>query len=137
MKRSLYAVWKAQVEKSYESKVKTLRTDNGGEYTSTSFEKYLKDEGIRHEVTVPKTPGQNGRAERMNRTLVEMTRSMLGDMPKKFWAEALNSATYLRNRCPTSAVPDKTPYEALNGEKARCVTPQRIWKHVLCSNTKR
>ena len=63
--------WKAMVEKSTGRKLKTLRTDNGGEYTSTEFEAYLKTEGVRHELTVPKTPEQNGVAERMNRTLVE------------------------------------------------------------------
>ena len=63
--------WKAIVEKSSGRKLKVLRTDNGGEYTSTKFEAYLKAEGVRHERTVPKTPEQNGVAERLNRTLVE------------------------------------------------------------------
>lgn len=71
--------WKALVERQSKRKLKTLRTDNGGEYTSNKFEKYLKDEGIRHEKTVPKTPKQNGVAERLNRTLVESARSMLLD----------------------------------------------------------
>ena len=57
--------WKALVEKSTGRKLKALRTDNGGEYTSTEFETYLKKEGVRHELTVPKTPEQNGVAERM------------------------------------------------------------------------
>ena len=109
--------WKAKVEKSTGQKVKVLRTDNGGEYTSRRFEKYLKDEGIRHEVTIPKTPEQNGVSERMNRTLVEMTRSMLHGSPRTFWAEALSTAVYLRNRSPTIAVHGMTPYEAYTGEK--------------------
>ena len=71
--------WKALVERQSKRKLKTLRTDNGGEYTSNKFEKYLKDEGIRHEKTVPKTPKQNGVAKRLNRTLVESARSMLLD----------------------------------------------------------
>ena len=84
--------WKALVEKSSGRKVKVFRTDNGGggggEYTSTEFENYLKKEGITHQLTVPKTPEQNGVAERMNRTLVESVRSMLADakLPHKFWA---------------------------------------------------
>ena len=45
----------------------TLRTDNGGEYLSTEFQNYLKVKGIRHELTVPHSPQQNGVAERMNR----------------------------------------------------------------------
>ena len=71
--------WKAMVEKVSGKKLKTLRSDNGGEYTSKMFEAYLKSEGIRHEQTIPKTPQQNGVAERLNRTLVELSRSMLLD----------------------------------------------------------
>ena len=100
--------WKALVEKSSGRRLKVLRTDNGCEYTSTKFEDYLREEEVRHERTVPKTPEQNGVAERLNRTLVEMTCSMLIDskLPHRFWAEAL------RNRCPTKAVDGMTPHKA-------------------------
>ena len=100
-------------------KLKTLRTDNGGEYMSTEFRQYHKKEGIMHELTVPKTPEQNGVAEWMNRTLVEMTHSMFSDskLPLKFWAEALSMAAYLRNRCPAKALKGTIPHEALTGEK--------------------
>lgn len=106
--------WKALVEKSSGRKLNTLRTDNGGEYVSSKFEDYLKSEGIRHEFTVPKTPEQNGVAERMNRTLMETVRSMLADakLPQSFWAECLSTAVYLRNRSPTKALEDTTPFEA-------------------------
>ena len=99
--------WKALVEKSSGRKLKVFRTDNGGEYTSTKFQDYLKAEGVRHERTVPKTPEQN-------RTLVETTRSMLIDskLPHKFWAEALTTAAYIRNR-----VDGMTPYEAWTSVK--------------------
>jgi len=111
--------FKTLVENQFNAKVKTFRSDNGGEYTSNVFRDYLKKEGIRHETTIPKTPEQNGVAERMNRTLLECVRAMLSDstLPKTFWAEAVSTAVYLRNRCPTNAVQDKTPYEALFGEK--------------------
>ena len=114
-----FAQWKALVENLHRCKIKTLRSDNGGEYTSNEFTAYLKQEGIRHELTVPKTPQQNGVAERMNRTLVEIVRSMLSDakLPKNFWAEALSTAVYLHNRSPTRAVLKKTPFEALTKEK--------------------
>ena len=96
-----------------------MHTDNGGEYCSKEFEEYCKREGVRHERTVPKTLEQNGVAERMNRTLVESVRSMLTDsmLPKKFWAEALSTAVYLRNCSPTKAVTGMTPFEAWTGEK--------------------
>ena len=92
--------------------MKVLRTDNGGEFTSDEFENYLKKEGIVHQPTIPKCPEQNGVAERFNRTLVEMVRSMLADskLPKSF---------YLRNRSPTKPVEGKTPYEAIYGEKPK------------------
>ena len=44
----------------------TLRTDNGGEYLSKEFQAHLTSKGIRHELTIPHTPQQNGVAERMN-----------------------------------------------------------------------
>ena len=78
--------WKALVEKSSGGKLKVLRSDNGGEYTSAEFEDYLKSEGVQHECTVPKTPEQNGVAERMNRTLIETVCLMLANakLPQKF-----------------------------------------------------
>ena len=63
--------WKVLVEKASGRKIKTLRSDNGGEYTSAEFAAYLTEEGVRHELTIPHTPQQNGVAERLNRTLVE------------------------------------------------------------------
>lgn len=111
--------WKAAAENSTGQKLCVLRTDGGGEYTSREFQDYLREQGIRHETTVPKTPEQNGVAERMNRTVVETARCMLAEaeLPRTFWAEAVSTAVYLRNRSPTSAVDGMTPYEALTGEK--------------------
>jgi len=60
-----------------DEKIRTLRTDNGGEYLSAEFEAYLKSKGIRHELSVPYSPEQNGVAERMNGTLVESARSVI------------------------------------------------------------
>ena len=69
-----FTEWKEMVEKSSGMKVKVLRTDNGGKYTSKEFKQYLKKQGTQHELTVPKTPQQNGVAERINRTPVESIR---------------------------------------------------------------
>ena len=101
--------WKALVEKSTEQKLKCIRTDNGGEYLSIEFQENLKAEGVKHERTVPKNPEQNGVAECLNRTLVETIRSMLADakLAKKFWTEALVTASYLSNRSPTKPLREK------------------------------
>ena len=40
-------------------------------------------------------------------------------LPHKFWAEAVSTAVYERNRCPTKAVEGMTPYEAWHGEKPK------------------
>ena len=111
--------WKALVETASGRKIKTLRSDNGGEYTSTEFAAFMAKEGIRHEFTIPHTPQQNGVAERLNRTLIEGVRTMLADsrLPHRFWAEAPSTCVYLRNRSPTKAVTGVTPYEAWSGTK--------------------
>ena len=116
------------MERSSRKKLNILHTDNGGEYVSTKFEDYLKSEGIRHERTVPKTPEQNGVAERMNRTLVETMHSMLIDakLPHAFWAEAISTAVYLRNRSPTKVLEDMTQFEAWMKQKP-CVEHLRVF----------
>ena len=78
--------WKVIVERSTGHRIISLRTDNGGEYTSLEFQSYLKREGIKHELTVPRSPEQNGVAERFNRTLMEAVRSILlgAQLPQSF-----------------------------------------------------
>ncbi len=70
---------------------------------------------------IPKTPEQNGAAEHLNRTLVEMTRAMLLDakLPHRFWDEAVSTAAYVRNRSLTSAVVGTTPHQAWCGQNPR------------------
>ena len=111
--------FKALVEKEVEAEIKVFRSDNGGEYTSNQFQAYLKAQGIVHQTSAPHTPQQNGVAERANRTIVEMARSMIygQNLGLEFWAEAVSNAVYIRNRCPTSAVHGKTPQEAWCGKK--------------------
>ena len=93
--------------------LKTLRSDNGGEYLSNGFKRYLEEHGVHHQLTVAYTPQQNGVAERMNRTLIDLVRSMLHHkgIDKQFWAEALSTAVYVRNRVTSHVLPpDTTPY---------------------------
>jgi transposase InsO family protein len=96
-----------------------LRTNGGDEFTSATFNAFYESAGIMHEVTPPYTPQHNGVAERLNRTLLDMTRSMLKyfTMPKQFWGEAVSTAAYLLNRCPTKRKGIVTPEEAWSGLK--------------------
>ena len=65
------------VEKSTGRKLKAIHTDNGRKFTSKEFEAHTIAEGVRHKLTIPKNPEQNGVAEHMNQPLVETGRSML------------------------------------------------------------
>ena len=72
-----FVKFKVAVELETGNKLKILRSNNGGEYTSRQFEAYLAKEGIKHQLTIPYTPQQNGVSERRNRTLMEMARCLL------------------------------------------------------------
>lgn len=99
-------------------KIKALRTDNGGEYLSRKFKAYLEEYGVTHQTTVAYTPQQNGVAERMNRTLIDLVRSMLQaeSIGKELWAEALNTAVYIRNRVASNSLPPRTtPHHRWHG----------------------
>uniref|UniRef100_A0A2N9GIS0 Retrovirus-related Pol polyprotein from transposon TNT 1-94 n=1 Tax=Fagus sylvatica TaxID=28930 RepID=A0A2N9GIS0_FAGSY len=75
--------------------------------------------GIRMEKTIPRTPQQNGVAERMNRTLNERARSMRlhAGLPETFWADAVNTATYLINRGPSVPLEFRIPEEVWSGKE--------------------
>ena len=100
-------------------KIKRLRSDNGGEYVNHEMKALLKEKGIRHELTVPHTPQQNGVAERKNRSLMDCARSMLNhaELPKKLWAEAVSTAAYIQNRAPSAALKGSIPFTLWFGRK--------------------
>lgn len=69
--------FKAIVEHETRSTINTLRTDRGGEFTSMEIQKFCELSGIQRHLTAPYMPQQNRVVERRNRTLLEMTRSIL------------------------------------------------------------
>jgi transposase InsO family protein len=96
--------------------VKAVRTDQGKEYAA--FDKFCRTQGIVRQYSATYTPEQNGRAERLNRTLIETTRAILHHhkAPKILWPQAVQVACCLRNYRP-SAGKKSTPYELLYGAK--------------------
>jgi hypothetical protein len=110
-------MYKCLVEKKTERKIKTVRSDNGTEYTSHYLEDFLKQEGIRHELTVEYTPQQNGVAERKNRSLVETARCLMiqSGLSASFWAEAILTANHIRNRCPSRSLEGEIPFKMWTG----------------------
>ncbi|KAI7961309.1 hypothetical protein MJO28_001798 [Puccinia striiformis f. sp. tritici] len=100
---------------------KHFRCDNAKEYTKKSFVTFLNSLGTTMALKAAYTPEQNGEAERLNRTLGDMARSMLkhSGLPKTMWTFAYKAAVFLHNRLPNSRTKDKTPLELWAG-----VTPQ-------------
>ncbi|GJV03970.1 zinc finger, CCHC-type containing protein [Tanacetum coccineum] len=111
--------FKLKVENEVGKKLRSFRTDRGGEFTSREFTRYCNENGILRQLTAPYSPQQNGIVERRNRSVMSTTRSMLKamHMPQIFWAEAIRHGVYVLNRVPTKALKDSTPYEALKGRK--------------------
>ena len=111
----------ARVEKQHsKSKVCRIRVDGGGEYGSREkFLHFLAQEGITREVSAPYSQQQNGISERCDRTVLDPARSRLkhAGMPNKLWAEAVATAVYIKNRLPTRALPNSTPYERWTRKK--------------------
>lgn len=80
---------------------------------------FCAENGIYHNFSAPRTPQQNGVVERKNRTLVNIARTIFIDskLPKNFWAEAVNTACHVTNRCLIRSILNKNPYELLYNKK--------------------
>ena len=68
-----------EAQRQYNAKILTIRSDNGTEFKNYTLNGFLSEEGIRHQYSAAYTPQQNGVAERKNRTLMDMARSMLAE----------------------------------------------------------
>ncbi|MCP4486859.1 MAG: transposase family protein, partial [Gammaproteobacteria bacterium] len=122
-----FKVYKAATEKATGKKIKALRSDGGGEYVGQKLQDFLKQHGIEHQKTAPYSPQQNGAAERLNRTLIEMARTMLchAQHSKGMWAEAVSYSAYLLNRLPTSST-GISPYKKWYGHDPD-LTNVKVW----------
>jgi len=105
-------------------KVKLLRSDNGGEYASKEFKDYLASKGIKHQLSISGRSKQNGVAEHMNQILTERAHSIKiqANMSEEFWAEAVNHASYLVNRSPSTTIDLQIPEEIWRGESVHYST---------------
>lgn len=132
----VFKIFKAEVEKQLNENIKVVRSDRGGEYygkhsdlgqSKGPFALFCQDNGIVTQYTMPGTPQQNGVAERRNRTLMDMVRSMLcnSTLPQFLWSEALKIDVHILNRVPSKSVP-KTPYEIWT-KKGLSLKYLRVW----------
>ena len=95
--------FKALRENLSERKIKILRSDNGGEFTSNEFNDFCKEAGIKRELTIPYNSQQNGMLERKNRSIMEAVKSMIHDqdLPMYLWVEAARTTgIYTKQNLP-------------------------------------
>jgi transposase InsO family protein len=111
--------FKALVENLSEMKIKVLRSNYGGEYTSNEFKDFCREAIIKRELTTPYNPLQNGVAERKNRSIVEAAKTMIHDqsLPMHLWAEASSTTVYVQNISPHEILGNKTLEEVFTGKK--------------------
>ena len=127
-----FAAW---AKTQHGAKIKRLHSDRGGEYTGDEFSKFLKEQGTECRLTTHNTPQHNRVAESLNRRLLERVHAILhhSGLPKHLWGEAMNYATWLKNRSSTRALGNTTPFERLHGQKPNLANVpewgQRVWVH--------
>lgn len=116
--------------------VRCIHSDNGTEYTGKEFQTLLIKNKIRHETSAPYLPHQNGTAERGWCTLFEMGRCLLFDskLPNTLWNYAVQTATYVRNRCYNRQT-EKTAYELFTGKEPNISRCKNLVQCALPSNT--
>ncbi|KAE8239254.1 hypothetical protein A4X06_0g8415, partial [Tilletia controversa] len=109
-----FIAWRDEVV-PFKGPIGCLRTDGGGEFNNAAIKAALL--GARHERSCAYTSQQNGVAERYVGLIKNVMRPLLHgrNMPLEYWAEAASTAAYIRNRCPSSALDGKTPYELWHG----------------------
>jgi transposase InsO family protein len=108
-----------RAQNEFDAKVKKIRSDNDTEFKNTQVEDYLDEEDMKHEFSAPCTRQQNGMAERKNRILIEVARTVLDEYKTfdRFWMEAVNTGCHASNHLYLHNLLKKTPYELLTSNK--------------------
>ena len=108
-----FKIFKNRVENELGMKIKCLRSDRGGEFTSNEFNMFYEENGIKRLLSTLRTLKKNGIVERRNRLVKEATRAILveNEVSKMFWRESMNTIVYTMNRVQVKKDTNKTPYE--------------------------
>ena len=126
--------YKAMIELQSGKQIKFLRSNNDGEFDNLGFEQLLQKTDIQWEPTAAYASNQNGKAERINYTLMSIVRSILYSMklPKSLWGELILIAAFLRNRCSHESKPSS--FEIINGISPDLrhlrIIELRAWIHI-------
>ncbi|GJU34996.1 retrovirus-related pol polyprotein from transposon TNT 1-94 [Tanacetum coccineum] len=115
-----FEIFSKKIHNQLGCSVVSIRTDHGREFDNeVQFGEFRNANGITHNLSAPRTPQSNGMVERKNRTLQEMSRTMLNEQSllQNFWCNAVDTSTYILNQILIRAILGKTPYELLRGRK--------------------
>ncbi|GJT11116.1 ribonuclease H-like domain-containing protein [Tanacetum coccineum] len=112
---SKFIHFRAYVKNQFKTDIRSLQCDHGGEFDNNALHQLFASNGITIRFSCPKTSQQNGKFERMLRTINNLIRTLLfqAHLPPTFWVEALYMAVYLLNLLPSSAINNEIPHTHL------------------------
>ncbi|GJV98787.1 ribonuclease H-like domain-containing protein [Tanacetum coccineum] len=115
---SKFVLFRKYVHTQFQCEIKSFHCDHGGEFDNRALHTLFADNGIHFCSSCAKTSQQNGKSERMVRTINNLIRTLLfqANLPPTFWVEALNMATHLLNILPSTAIDNNIPYTLLFGK---------------------
>jgi transposase InsO family protein len=118
--------FEAWMHRQFGAQIKKFLTDNGREYLPIGT--HLESQGVEFDTSPPYCKGQNGLAERTNRTIRERINTLLSDanLPPSWWIELVDTVVYLKLRAPASILQKKTPYEIIYGKPPSLLHLRRI-----------
>ncbi|MBW0553043.1 hypothetical protein O181_092758 [Austropuccinia psidii MF-1] len=99
-------------ENFHNTRIKKLVRNRGGKFENEWFKDLATSSGFIHIFSPTATPEHNGFAERANRTILNKARCLLirSNIPRSYWAKAVNTATFLSNLIPTASRNNKAPF---------------------------
>ncbi|GJS94229.1 ribonuclease H-like domain-containing protein [Tanacetum coccineum] len=104
--------FRAFVKTQFNREIKAFQCDHGGEFDNNSLHELFATNGIQFRFSCPRTSQQNGKSERMIRTINNVVRSLLfqARLPPEYWVEALLTTAYLLNIIPSTSINNDIPY---------------------------
>ena len=110
-----FKAFHALISTFYSGTLRAVHSDRRGEFCSTEFSAYMTVKGVQHQLTAPRTPPQNGIAERANRTVAEVARAMLhaAGLSPAFWEFAVATAVHICNHAPSPVTGNVSPHKQL------------------------
>ncbi|CAL9245815.1 unnamed protein product [Arabidopsis halleri] len=114
---SKFLHFSAHIATQFKAQIKNFQCDNGGggEYNNTQFHSHFATHGINVRFSCPHSSQQNGKSERMIRTINNAIRTLLfqARLPPSYWVEALHAAVHVLNITPSKAIHNQIPFQLL------------------------